>query len=240
MKKLIALVLALVWVLGLVGCNNNSQQEYESNAPLEHTNSMELGENKELLQLQYFPQLSLKQTEPNEEKVDLAYSGLSEIDKQSYTNNPELKVFVDYIEDKFGTKLDKNWNVFLRFFDEDKNEGILEFTYSIGDIGTDKSINFVLSGGKVDMLFYSHLDESVDAETLQNRVQLFETKYVQEQYQLKDGEKFVDETVYYAYYYDTSDLVYFYVVFFSDEDGIINNSYGTICFIDENGNAVFK
>ena len=52
------------------------------------------------------------------------------------------------------------------FFDEDKNEGILEFTYSIGDIGTDKSINFVLSGGKVDMLFYSHLDESVDAETL--------------------------------------------------------------------------
>ena len=71
-------------------------------------------------------------------------------------------------------------------------------------------------------------------------MQLFETKYVQEQYQLKDGEKFVDETVYYAYYYDTSDLVYFYVVFFSDEDGIINNSYGTICFIDENGNAVFK
>ena len=48
MKKLIALVLALVWVLGLVGCNNNNQQEYESNAPLEHTNSMELGENKEL------------------------------------------------------------------------------------------------------------------------------------------------------------------------------------------------
>ena len=36
MKKLIALVLALVCVLGLVGCNNDNQQEQEDKAANTH------------------------------------------------------------------------------------------------------------------------------------------------------------------------------------------------------------
>ena len=43
MKKLIALVLALVCVLGLVGCNNNSQQAQENKTANSHT--LEVTEN---------------------------------------------------------------------------------------------------------------------------------------------------------------------------------------------------
>lgn len=43
MKKLIALVLALVCVLGLVGCNNNSQQEQKDKTANTHT--LEVTEN---------------------------------------------------------------------------------------------------------------------------------------------------------------------------------------------------
>ncbi len=250
-KKILTLVLCLGMTISLVGCGNASKTESNKSSEIVdstqtlndkdgETVNKEMDSNKELLMLQYLPQLSLEQSGPDEQTVDIAYSGLSEIMREPYRNNPELNVFADYIEDNLNIKLDDNWNVIVRFFDDDKMAGIVEFMYSIGEIGTNKSISFSLSDGKADMVFYTHLDEDIDEEALQNRVLSFKEKYVQEQYQLKDGEKLEEETAYYTYYYDTGDLVYNYNVFFSYDEELINNDYGTICFIDENGNAVFQ
>ena len=65
----------------------------------------------------------------------------------------------------------------------------------------------------------------------------YETKgkdtYTQEQYKLKDDEKFLEERTNYTYYYNVDKLVYSYAVFFTyGELDLINNDNGSEYFIN--------
>ena len=252
MKKIVLDIICLILLLSLIACgkktdnniskpsdtsNNNT---LEINNELSGNNLKEITAKKDILKLQFLPALELFQTEPAEKSVDIAFENLAEIEPQRYDGNANLQVFVDYINDEFGVVIDDNWQMLVHYFDADKTAGSIEFDYLIEDIGTNKRIIFSFQDGRTDTLYYRCLDANTDEDKLKNRVRLFKEKYEQEKYQLKMGEKFVREEQYYTYNYDTGDLAYFYYVFFSDDEGIINNDYATICLIDENGNAILK
>lgn len=256
MQKMIVMVLCFIFILSLAGCGainrqiekdpiSNNSEEHPVNSPVP-----DVTENgKKLLKLQFFPilpeeQLRIlekEQATPTVETINIAYSGLIEIDGEWYADNPELQVFSDYIKEKYNIALDKNWKIFVHFYDMDKTVGTVKFQYFIGEeIETNKSIVFNLNQGKADFVFYTCLDGVADEDALLNRVSSFKEKYEQEQYPLKDGEKFETEITYYFFNYYREDLSYCYNVFISYENGLINNDYGTECFIDKDGNAVPK
>ena len=251
MKKIIAEVLCIVLALSLVGCGAQieqsekepieKQREVFDNQIQEDIDGNTSGSVKEILKVQYLPIVELQQTEPTVENANLEYSNLVEIIGERYSYNQELQVFAEYIKNNYKIELNSSWEVFVHFYDMDQTVGMVQFQYFIGtgddEIGTNKSIIFNLNNGKVDMIFHSCLDGITDESALLSRVSSFKSKYEQEKYQLKDGEKFVSETVNYTYDYDTGDFVYCYAVFFS-YDGIINNDYGTTCLIDEDGNVI--
>ena len=57
---------------------------------------------------------------------------------------------------------------------------------------------------------------------------------------LGDDEHLEEEKISYPSYYGTDKLVYCYNVFFSyGEHGVINNDWGTQCFIGEEGEVLF-
>lgn len=257
MKKVIAAVLCYVLVLSFVGCgtaheqaentppSNNSQSQQSTKPPASVISQRQ--EAKTMLNLQSFPileeeQLRLlekEQATPTVEDVDIAYSGLIEIDGERYADNPELQVFSDYVAEKFHVVLDKSWKVFVLFYDIDQTVGMVKFQFFIGEeIETNKCITFNLNNGRADNIFYTCLDGAADEDALLERVSSFKEKYEQEQYQLQAGEKFVDQITSYIYYYNTKNLAYCYNIFFSYANGLINNEYGTECFIDKDGNAI--
>ena len=256
MQKIILMVLCFMFVLLLVGCGTTNRQienDPISNNSEEHTVNLpvpDVSENgKKLLKLQFFPiipeeQLRIlgeEQATPTVEAVDIAYSDLMEIDGKPYSDNPELQVFSDYIKETYNIALDKNWKIFVHFYDMDKTVGMVKFQYLIGEeIETNKCIVFNLNQGKADSIFYTCLDGTADEDALLDRVSSFKEKYEQEQYQLKDGEKLEAEITYYFFNYYRGDLSYCYNVLFSYNNGLINNDYGTECFIDKAGNAMPK
>ncbi len=226
MRKVISLLLALSFVLILAGC---SAGKPGSNG-------------KELLRIQRFSEEDEDNTnliEPETRQISIAYDTLPEMPVQKYDENDDLKAFTDFIKDELGITIDEHWTVLTHFYDSDMTVGMLKFQYWIGNISTNKTILFNLDNGKADMVLYSMLNESTDENGLLERVRLFEERYEQEKRELKKGEVFVSEDVTYSYYYDTGNLVYTYTLFFSyGEDGVINNEYGTECYIDENGCAL--
>lgn len=256
MQKIIMMVLCFIFVLSLVGCGTtnrqidndpipNNSEENTVNLPVSDVSENE----KELLKLQFFPifseeQLRIldeEQATPTVEAVEIPYSGLIEIDGKQYADNPELQVFSNYIKEKFNIVLDKNWKIFVHFYDMDKTVGMVKFQYIIGEeIETNKCIVFYLNKGIADSVSCTCLDGTADEDALIDRVSTFKEKYEQEQYQLKDSEKLEAEISYYYFNYYRGDLSYCYNVFFSYDNGLMNNDYGTECFIDKNGDAIQK
>lgn len=195
---------------------------------------------KVLLELLWRPYLYTEQAEPVFTAADIPCAVLTELADEPYAGSPELQPFADYARDRLGLALDSRWLVFVHYYDEDKTVGMVQFRYCIGDgaIGTNKSILFTLNQGRADGVYASYLDREADETALLARVADFQSRYVQERYTLKPGEQFESETTDYTYYYNTGVLAYCYNVFFSYDIGVINNDYGTVCLIDENGEAV--
>ena len=259
MKKFIAAALCFVLVLSFMGCGTANEQKendptFYNSEPQQNTNQpvcdvSENYETKKLLKLQFFPilpdaQLRIlgeEQATPTIEAVEIAYSGLIEIDGERYADNPELQVFSDYIKENYNIALDKNWKVFVHYYDMEKTVGMVKFQYFIGEeIETNKCIVFNLNKGKADSFFHTCLDGAADEDALLGRVASFKENHEQEQYQLKDGEKLEAEITYYFFNYYTGDLSYCYNVIFSYNNGLMNNDYGTECYIDKDGNAIQK
>ena len=259
MKRLIALVLALVCVLGLVGCSQQGQQnitnptqnneeslsignQTESEQNSEHENDeMYTPSIKSVLKLEYRDALGfeLDTEEPKVSSIHLEYSDVPESQGQNYVSSDALKVFADYVSQSLSVDLNNKWTVFVHYYDEDKTVGMVEFIYTIGQINTNKSIVFNLNNGIADTVYYKHLQEEVNEEDILHRVSLFNSKYEQEKKVLEEDEKLVKETTNFTYYYNDDRCVYSYAVFFSyGEHQLVNNDYGTVCMIDENGNAV--
>ncbi len=229
MKKTTILAICLAMLAVIVGC---TKQEAGSG-----TGS---SSNKELLRIRSF-ELSEQEApgavQPQIRQVDIPAEGLIETSEQPYRDDMGLDAFADHIKTEFGIGIDERWHVTVHFYDEERTQGFVRFKYTIGDILTNRSILFHIDSGKAVSVFTGCLDGDVDEEDLTNRIRLFEERYEQEKLRLKDGEELVGETAYYTYYYNLGLLQYTYNVFFRYGDGIINNDWGTECYIDENGAA---
>ena len=93
MKKLIVLVLALVCVLGLVGCNNDNQQEQEDKAANTHT--LKVTENSV--------------GEIGRETFNLSVEITEEVNDKGEVKQIETKLFPSYVFVKM-TMTDESWH----------------------------------------------------------------------------------------------------------------------------------
>lgn len=147
-------------------------------------------------------------------------------------------VLIKYIEDNFNIDIDDKWYYSLTYHDEGETEGTIQFIYMIGEVRTNKSFTFGFNDNIINILFYKCLEYETDEENLLNRVKYFKDNYKQEKIKLKSGEKYLRENTDYIYFYNNDKLVYAYVVFFEEKDGMINNDNATSYLIDKNGKIV--
>ena len=236
MKRYITVLLCLVLMLFASACGNDTETPEPSSSPQSAPTRKE-----KILKLEQCPYLETEATEPSVMDVNIAYDGLSELNTTGISNNSELNVFAAFIRYEFGVDINDKWHVTVHFYNDEQTCGMLEFQYYIGDIGTDKHFLFNLDNGTADMLYYANIDCDTDEQALNASVAKFNDKYEQEKYQFKDDEELESECVSYTYNYKSGKLVYCYSVFFYyGPDRIINNDYGTACFIDKDGNAIFE
>ena len=241
MKRHIAVILTLTIAFSLTGCVTQPVQETEGETGPE-TEYVIPGSDKEILPLQYMPVFDeeLEPEPPEFEDISLECPDLPEIRQTAYGTDMGLDVFADFMADRFGICVDGNWNVFVHYYDEGQTAGMAEFQYTIGEIDTNKAVVFWLENGKAVRIGYKNLDCVTDEGALLERVVAFNTRYEQERPVLGEDEHLEEEKTFFTYYYNTDKLVYSYNVFFSyGEFGVINNDWGTQCYIDEEGKAVF-
>ena len=237
MRKCTQLIAILTILLLLAGCSSSNQSTNVGSETIPSS-----GVQKEILKIQSFAETMVDESnycEPDVRQITINYDSLSEIENKQYEGDDQLRIFAEFIDEELGIQLNDKWTVLTHFYDDEKTVGMVKFQYWIGNISTNKCITFNVDHGKANMVLYTCLEVSVDEESLLTRIPLFEARYEQEKLELKDDQQLIDETVSYAYYYNTGNLMYTYNVFFKyGEEGVINNEYGTECYIDENGYAV--
>lgn len=250
MKKLLVLLLALTLALALAACGNqNPMQEIPQNEAVEQSQlpqSEPIDKNtseKEVLELENFSEaLVVSDFEedylPETKSISLPHMTLNERNESVYGNEEELDVLVQFIKDTLGVEIDSRWKVFVHYYDMDKTVGMVQFLYTVGEINTNRSIVFNIKEGKYDTAYYKCLSEKIDETDLMNRVAAFKNKYVQGKRTLQDGETFYEEQTNFVYYINADKLVYSYAYFFQYDIGVVNNDWGTIRIINENGDAV--
>lgn len=124
------------------------------------------------------------------------------------------------------------WQMMIHFFDDEKSAGMLQMRYDIGEIATDRTIVCSIENNRIRNIFYANISGEANEEELKEKVRNFKNSTVQEEYELGEGDKFLEETVQYSYRYDTGNLIYSYNLFFEEPGGVINNSIGSEYIID--------
>ena len=241
MKRCIAVVLTLTIAFSLAGCGTQPAQEAETETGPGSENVIP-GNEKEMLPLQYMPvfEEDLEPDPPAFEEISLECTELPEISLTRYGMDIGLDVFADYIEDRFGIYIDGNWKAFVHYYNSGQTAGMAEFMYTVGEINTNKAFIFQIEDKIAVRVYYKNLEVAADENGLLERVDIFRQRYEQERPVLGDDEHLEEEKITYTYYYGTDKLVYCYNVFFSyGEHGVINNDWGTQCFIGEKGEALF-
>ncbi len=202
----------------------------------------EIENNKEKLNLENYQDnpIFLNYGEENiikTKNINLSHTILTERIENKYNNDKELANLVKYIKDTFDIEINNKWEISINYYNNEKADGLVQFVYTIGEIKTNRSITFVINKDKYDKVYYMCLNDDIDEKNLINRVNLFKNKYVQGKKNLKDGEKFYEENTNFTYYINVDKLIYTYSYFFKYNNDIINDDWGTVRLIDENGNA---
>ena len=123
--------------------------------------------------------------------------------------------------------LDESWKYYIHFYDEEKANGQINFTYYIGsEIETTKTITIPIENNSVHSVSYAYLDKNVNESNLLEKLTHFKATTIQEKYNLSAGETFLEEKVIYTYNYKNDSLIYTYNLFFKDEMQLINNDIG--------------
>ncbi len=245
MKKLISLIAAAAVALCLAGCSAVPETgSLPLPGPQEEQGPEYVipGREKEILPLQYMPvsDEELEPEPPSFEEISLDCPEVPEIRQTRYGLDIGLDVFADFIAERFGIYTDANWKVFVHYYDDLRTGGMAEFLYTVGEIDTNKAVIFQIEYDKAVRVYYKNLDQTADENGLLERVDMFRQRYEQERPVLSGDEHMEEEKFSYTYYYGTDKLVYCYNAFFSyGEHGVINNDWGTQCFIGEDGQAEF-
>lgn len=261
MKRIFALALALTVVCALGACGNRIQTQDisrneapeqseppRSEAPeLTEPPRSELPDNdtpeREVLELEDLSRQPIafdfeEGDLPEIKSISLPLAALDERSDSIYDNEKELDALVQYIKDTLNADINSSWKVTVHYYDADKTVGMVRFLYTVGEIDTNRSIVFNINEGKCDTMYCKCLTGKIDEAELLDRAAGFKSRYVQGKRALQDGETFCGEQTNYTYYIDADKLVYSYAYFFRYDIGVINNDWGTVRIIDENGAAI--
>ena len=239
MRKYIALVLVLVCVLGLVGCNMESQQIVQTtNQPMKESTQTP-AQKKTLLELKQFDMdessYEGEEAETEEAFVLLENLSLPETSLKSYENDDYLAPIAATLEDELGLILDGRWKFYIHYYTLEQDVGILSITYWVdGIIATNRAVTIPIENGIVRTVIYSYLDYSLDEQTLLDKYEQFRDTHEQERNNVL-GEEFEigGESILYSYNFRTDSLKYTYNIFYRHiKTGIIDNSYGTEMVIE--------
>ena len=185
MKRVTIIFVCLILSLCLVGCNKN--------------------ENKKILKLNH--NVNIVELEPStiiqEKQENLFIDNLPEVKRKMFENESYLEPIVKYIKKTFDIDVDNRWECVVHYYNEEKTDGMIQFTYFIGsEIRTNKSITMGYENGYIKDVYYKLLEKETDEADLIERVKKFKDKYTQEQISLKEGETFYGEDANYSYYYN--------------------------------------
>ena len=150
-------------------------------------------------------------------------------DKNKDFNN--LKVILEYIQNDFNIEINSRWKYQVNFISS--NYGLVKFVYYINkEIGTNKSIIFEINDGVVDKVYYLYINNYVNEKEIIEKVEKFKKSTIQEKKELQDTEKLIEEKITYNYNYRIDKVIYSYCLFFQNEHGSIDNSYGSSYFVE--------
>ena len=239
MRKYIALVLVLVCVLGLVGCNMESQQIVQTtNQPMKESTQTPT-QKKTLLKLKQFDMdessYEGEEAETEEAFVLLENLSLPETTLKSYENDDYLSPIAAMLEDELGLLLDGQWKFYIHYYTPEQDIGILSMTYWVdGIIATNRAVTIPIENGTVRTVIYSYLEHALDEQALLDKYEQFRDTYEQERANiLGEGFEISGESTLYSYNFHTNSLKYTYNIFYRHiETGIIDNSYGTEMVIE--------
>lgn len=148
--------------------------------------------------------------------------------KRDYNN---LKMILDYIQNDFDIEIDNKWKYQINIISLDY--GLIKFVYYLNEeIGTNRSIIFEINDGIVDKVYYSYINEYVNEKEIIKNVEKFKKTTIQEKKELRDNEKIIEEKITYNYNYRIGKVIYTYCLFFQNEHGSIDNSYGSTYFVE--------
>ena len=240
MGKKLFLFLALAALVFVVsGCKSDPLPNEETTSSRTSESS---SDKRELLELEDYREhpvfTSFEEDDlPQIKSIDLPHTVMDEREESFYNGEKELDALVGYIKDTLNVEINDRWKVIVHYYTEDKTAGMVEFLYTVGEIDTNRSILFFINGDKYDTMSCKCLIGDFDEARLTARVNAFKSKYIQGKRDLQDGETFEEERTDFTYYINADKLVYSYAYFFSYDIGFINNDWGTVRLIDENGNA---
>lgn len=196
-------------------------------------------DNKKLLKLNHTVNFNF---EPNNilniTTTNIEVGKLPEIKTKSYEGEIYLDPIVNYIKNNFDIDIDHRWDFTIRYNGDDI--GMIYFDYTIGEITTNKSINFSFEDGIVKDIYYKCLEYETNEEALVNRFINFTDKYKQEGVKFSAEEKVIEEKTNYTYFYNCDKFLYSYIISTSGfYEGLErHNHHETLYLIDENGNAI--
>ncbi len=238
MKRLIAAVLVLCL---LCSCSTGEEpvepekEEIESGEVL--LPEAEIPVKKELLKLGHtlgdFD--SAEGFVMDRQKVNIPFEVPENLENGKGENIDIPKETLNAIQELYpGFAFDENWHNWVNYYTQDFSYGMLEFTYYIENIATDKVVFCSIENGFINEVGFRNIAAEAEEDELLERVWAFEQSHEQEKYKFKDGEEFLSEDVNYVYYYVPEKLVYAYQLFFYMDTPIgkvVNNEYFSEYFI---------
>ncbi len=187
----------------------------------------EPSEEKTVLKLGHEISVEVFEIESQKKDFPKLNVNLTETELKRYETTEELINLEKIIFSELNISLDESWKYYIHFYDEEKANGQINFTYYIGsEIETTKTITIPIENNSVHSVSYAYLDKNVNESNLLEKLTHFKATTIQEKYNLSAGETFLEEKVIYTYNYKNDSLIYTYNLFFKDEMQLINNDIG--------------
>lgn len=181
--------------------------------------------------------LSFQETEAivdNEKINNIKFELENEIEQRFFDQEKDyisLKKMIDYIKIKFNVEIGSDWKYYINKISD--KSGFVSFVYFINDeISTNRSITFEINDDNIDNVYYSYVNDYVNEKKIIEKVENFKKNTIQEKKKIKDKEKIIDEKTTYSYNYRIDRIIYTYCLFFKNDHGTINNSYGSTYFVE--------
>ncbi len=179
-----------------------------------------------ILKLGHTIDSTLYNTNYKTKDIESYYINFPETNLQYYNLQSEISEYVALLKEELNVTIDNHWKFFIHYYNTDKENGLIQFTYWIGDeIETSKIIIGFIDNHHVNTLYYYYLDKEVNENELLQTLSNFKNNTRQEKYNLSKNQKYLHEEIKYHFNYENNSLLYTYNLFF-EENGVINNDIG--------------